>query len=165
MMSQDYVLYAVLALIIVGIIMLVVYKQMMSNKEKFREMKASVEEEGAHEDSEQQMALELGMETFTNISDCPCADDASGCPIGCSCARCSFEPFGHTSEDEDDGSVVITKRMSNPLGIGSSALQRGTRGADYFRGDLNITSGTQSKDVNFLSASTRAVEKGAKGLI
>lgn len=148
MATQDYVMYAILAFIII-VMMFIIYKSRESKKEEFHEITESAEK------------MTVEKEEFTNIAECPCADDATDCPLGCSCSACAFEPFMNTEE-----TAPIYQRMSNPSAYGSGgAIKKTTTGGDPFRGDLVIKSPPLSSSLNVPVQKSLALEKGGRNIV
>jgi hypothetical protein len=151
MASEDYVLYAVLALIIVGIIALVIYKT-KKQSDSFAMTNSSKEEYiKAIKASKQPVKKE----TYTNITACPCSDTDSGCPMGCSCGKCGGEKFQHEAEP-----VVYTS--INATGGGSSIKKDTRANSDPFRGDITITSPPSGHQTTQASFETSA---GGKNIV
>jgi hypothetical protein len=145
MASEDYVLYAVVALIIVSIIVLVIYKTKQSDS--FKMINNSKEEYNKAIKASKQPVKK---ETYTNITACPCSDTEDGCPMGCSCGKCTGEKFQHESEPP----VVYTS--INATGGGSSIKKDTRANSDPFRGDITITSppsGHQTTQASFETSS------------
>jgi hypothetical protein len=169
MATEEYVLYALLALIVIGIIAFVIYRSKAKKNEQFRKIKTLENQEKAkRERFAQQQAMEEEGE-FTNIVECPCADLPGDCPDGCACSACAMErysPITTTIKDPfaDDEEAPIYMKMNNP-DSGSGAIADKTSYGDPIRGDIAIGSPSLSDELNVPSQKSRKLAAGASNIV
>jgi hypothetical protein len=147
MASQDYVLYSVVALIIIAIIILIMNKTRTATKDSFKPINRSTAKP------------QIRKESFTNITECPCADLGGECPAGCSCAGCSTERF----ENQDTQPVIYTTMTTASQGInGAIATRTSTAG---IRGQVPITSRVLSTSLNVPRQQSLDLDKGGQTIV